>query len=103
MKAIKIKNLKQRKGFEKQELNSQIKKFIYINILRASLKNRRVFLYLLNSARTELKQFSKSKIKNTCVLSGRNRSIHKKLSFSRIKLREMISFGLLPGYKKSVW
>ena len=43
------------------------------------------------------------KIKNQCLLSNRMRSIYKEFGLSRIKLRELASWGHIPGIKKSSW
>ena len=103
MKSVKFKNVEFRKRFKRAELTSTIDKFIYINLLKSSLQNRKVFSYILNSTKLKDKYHSKSKMKGLCSLSGRSKSIFKNINISRIKLREMISFGMLPGYKKAVW
>lgn len=46
---------------------------------------------------------SLSKIKNRCIITGRSHAIYKKLSISRIKLRELVLNGLQIGFKKSSW
>ena len=43
------------------------------------------------------------KIKNQCLLSNRRRAIYKEFGLSRIKLRELASWGHIPGIKKSSW
>jgi len=44
-----------------------------------------------------------SRIKNRCILTGRGRSVYRDFQLTRIKLRELASFGLLMGIKKSSW
>jgi len=103
MHANKVYNLEVRKKYNSLELNKNIYKFLFINILNNnSISNKHVFRYLLNSKKFFLK-ISKVKIKNKCVITGRNNSVEKKMSLSRLQLRSMISFGLLPGFKKSIW
>jgi small subunit ribosomal protein S14 len=46
---------------------------------------------------------SKVRYKNRCALTGRPRSYYRKFGISRIMLREMASWGLIPGVKKSSW
>ena len=46
---------------------------------------------------------SKVRYKNRCALTGRPRSSYRKFGISRIMLREMASWGLIPGVKKSSW
>ena len=43
------------------------------------------------------------KIKNQCLLSNRMRSVYTEFGLSRIKLRELASWGHIPGIKKSSW
>jgi small subunit ribosomal protein S14 len=45
----------------------------------------------------------KTEIKNYCVISGRSRSIYRKLKISRIVLRSLGSDGLFFGFKKASW
>lgn len=46
---------------------------------------------------------SKVRIKNRCSLTGRPRAYHGFFGISRVMLRELASFGLIPGLKKSSW
>lgn len=46
---------------------------------------------------------SKVRLRNRCEITGRPRGFYRKFKVSRIALREMASFGLLPGVKKSSW
>jgi len=46
---------------------------------------------------------SKVRIRNRCELSGRPRGFCRKFKLSRIALRELASFGQLPGVVKSSW
>ncbi len=43
------------------------------------------------------------RLRNRCEITGRPRGFYRKFRISRIALREMASFGLLPGVKKSSW
>ncbi len=43
------------------------------------------------------------RIRNRCSITGRPRGFFRRFSVSRIALREMAAFGLLPGVKKSSW
>jgi small subunit ribosomal protein S14 len=44
-----------------------------------------------------------SKIRNRCSITGRSQAVYRKLSISRIKLRELVLHGLQIGFKKSSW
>ena len=46
---------------------------------------------------------SKIRIRNRCSVTGRPRSYYRKLSISRIALRDLASRGELPGVTKSSW
>ncbi len=46
---------------------------------------------------------AKNRIRNRCELTGRARGTYRKSKLSRIKLREMGSFGRIPGLTKSSW
>lgn len=41
--------------------------------------------------------------KNRCQLTGRSRSVYKKMMISRIVLRELAHKGLIPGMRKASW
>lgn len=46
---------------------------------------------------------SKTRIRNRCEVTGRPRAYYRKLSMSRIALRELGNSGLVPGLVKSSW
>ena len=46
---------------------------------------------------------SKTRVHNRCALTGRGRSYYRKMGISRIKMRELASFGKIPGMVKSSW
>ena len=46
---------------------------------------------------------SATRIRNRCEMTGRPRSVYRKLKLSRIALREMANSGLIPGMVKSSW
>ena len=45
----------------------------------------------------------KIRIKNRCILTGRTHGLVGPFNISRIKLRELVSNGSVPGVKKAVW
>ena len=104
MLSAKIKDLKLRKKFYNVELNKNIAKFLFINVLGnkslslSSKKKARLFLLKLLNKRS-----SKTKITRRCSLVNRGRVSDRKLGISRIKLREMLHAGIIPGYKKAIW
>jgi small subunit ribosomal protein S14 len=46
---------------------------------------------------------SKTRIRLRCELTGRPRSVYRKLKLSRIALRDLASKGQIPGMVKSSW
>ena len=46
---------------------------------------------------------SATRLHNRCELTGRPRSYYRKLKLSRIMLRDLASFGQIPGMVKSSW
>ena len=43
------------------------------------------------------------RVRNRCELTGRARGTYRKFKLSRIKLRELGSFGRIPGLTKASW
>mgnify|MGYP003308849803 CR=1 FL=1 len=43
------------------------------------------------------------RLHNRCKLTGRSRSYYRKFGLSRVELRNMASFGEIPGLVKSSW
>lgn len=43
------------------------------------------------------------RIKNRCILTGRTHGLVGPFNISRIKLRDLVANGKIPGLKKSVW
>ena len=46
---------------------------------------------------------SKVRYRNRCALTGRPRAYHGYFGISRVMLRELVSWGKIPGLKKSSW
>lgn len=106
MKYLKIKDIKNRERLFFQEKKKLIKKTLFVNFLNVFSnhfkRNHSIFLYVFIK---KLKCFnsSKTKINRRCILSNRNRSIIRPFNISRIIFKDLIYFGMLPGYKKAVW
>lgn len=64
------------------------------NIKQKKKQNIKNIFINLNS------KYFKTKIKNRCILSSRSRSIYKKFRLSRLKLKENINLGNIPGHFK---
>ena len=46
---------------------------------------------------------AKNRVRNRCDLTGRSRGNYRKFRLSRIALRELGNFGMIPGLVKSSW
>jgi ribosomal protein S14 len=80
------------------EIKFKLKKFISINLLTSNFITNNKFFYLF----LKKKKSVLSKIVRRCVLTNRSKSI-RSFKVSRIQSKELISFGVIPGYKKAVW
>ena len=103
MLALKIKDLKFRKLFLKNEKKKKISKFLLINLLSYSKKKaisiNPTFLFL----QYKTKKNSKARLTNRCVYTNRAKGVNRYYSLSRIVLRDYMQFGIIPGYTKAVW
>jgi small subunit ribosomal protein S14 len=43
------------------------------------------------------------RVRNRCTITGRGRAYYRKFGVSRIQLRELVSFGKIPGVIKASW
>ena len=46
---------------------------------------------------------ARTRIRNRCQVTGRSRGYYRKLKMSRIALRQLASFGQIPGMTKASW
>jgi ribosomal protein S14 len=108
MKYLKYKDNKKRYLFKNFELKNKIKYFVYKHILAYTSYN-----FILNSTSTtkklilykilkkKKKKFSTQLIRR-CILTNRSKSF-RPFKMSRIVVRELMGFGIIPGYTKAVW
>lgn len=101
-----VKDQKLRQNFSKNEKQQILNKFMYVNFLNSlytSNKNIRREVGLALSANIQ-QGVSKTRLVRRCILTGRSRvNYSKKLKISRIKMREIISSGILPGFSRALW
>ena len=75
--------------------------------LKAVSKDQNVTMEERFSAQLKLaalpRNSAKIRIRNRCEVTGRPRAYYRKLKMSRIALRELGNFGLVPGLVKSSW
>jgi len=101
MLSLKVKDQNLRKVFKSNENRTTILKFLYTNFLnkKEAKKDLKVEPFLV----LKQKNFSKTKIVRRCIINNRGRGSIRPFNISRIKLRELFQFGIIPGYKKAVW
>jgi ribosomal protein S14 len=112
MQFKKFKNVVQINHYKKKENYLKIYKFLFIYLLNI-LQFKNVGLYnkaeILNLRRQYLflqllsAKISKTKLFRNCIMTGRSRAIARPYGLSRCALKELIQFGRLPGYSKSIW
>jgi small subunit ribosomal protein S14 len=75
--------------------------------LKATANNETLSMEERFMARLKLSELprnsAKERVRNRCEVTGRPRSVYRKLKMSRIALRELGSKGLVPGLVKSSW
>lgn len=105
MKYLKFKDNKFRKSFKHFEYKYKLRSFLYKNILTYIYRNsfsinykKMIFFQILKKKK---KNFL-TKIVRRCIITNRSKAI-RPFKISRILAREMMGFGIIPGYKKAVW
>jgi len=107
MLSKKIKDIKIRDSFYKIEKLKKLKKFVFINLINnEKIKNghsRNYFLSFFSKKKQKISNKSRVRMTNRCVLNNRSRGVLRPYSISRILLRNLMQFGIVPGYSKAVW
>lgn len=90
--------------FNRIEKFKKLNKFLFIFLLN---KNIPIHLYIKNKILffKFLKKLNKKYLRlitRRCLFSNRNRGVFRPFNLSRLVLRNLIQFGSLPGYKKSI-
>lgn len=98
MLSKKIKDLIIRKEFKRREALNTTLNFLATNYFNSNLTVPRCNVFVMLKRRN----FSKTKMVRRCILTNRSRGSIRPYNISRIKLRELLQFGIIPGYKKSV-
>jgi ribosomal protein S14 len=112
MQFKKFKNNSQLKAYKKKENYLKVYKFLFIYLLNIlqfkqigfytkteilNLRRQFIYLKLLSS------KISKTKLYRNCIMTGRSRAVYRPYGLSRCALKELIQFGRLPGFTKSIW
>lgn len=92
---------------DKRKRNCYLNFFKKRETLKKLLKDREQEMPIRYKAQIDLnnlvKDSSKVRLSNRCLITGRTHSVLKIFRMSRIKIRELISSGLINGTKKSSW
>lgn len=88
---LNLKDLHYRQNYLKNEIDNKI--------IKAISKTKLNYLFLLKNKNL----VSKVKLSNNCVLSGRTRSVYRKIKISRIKLKELTKKQSISGFKITSW
>jgi ribosomal protein S14 len=103
---LKIKDQKYRKHFKKFEIKFILKKFVIKNLLAFLYYNSKISIIQKKKIYYQLLKYKKKNILNKivrrCILTNRSKSL-RFLKISRLEAKELISFGIIPGYKKAIW
>jgi ribosomal protein S14 len=102
----KIKDLKFRKKYSHIEKKYLVNTFLFKNIMTKinlnhfdnSLK-KQIILKCLHKKKLRVKTRSVRR----CVYTNRSRGVLRDFKISRSLLRELMGFGIIPGYKKASW
>jgi ribosomal protein S14 len=103
----KFKDIKFRNQFFKIEKKRIADNFVCNNLLAYVARNKKFSqiekkkFYLKNFSQKKLRV--KNRLMRRCVITNRSRGITKDFKISRILSRELMGFGIIPGYKKAVW
>jgi len=101
----KFKDIKKRNLYFTIEYYKKMHKVIVIQLLNnPKFVKKRAYIYArLLKLKQRIRYLVRVQLKNRCIISNRGKAVTRVFSLSRIKMREFINLGLLPGYKKSVW
>lgn len=102
----KIKDLKFRKKYHSIEKKYLVDTFLFKNLMTKTHLNlfntclkKQIILKCLRKKQLRIK----TRIVKRCVYTNRSRGVLKNFKISRCLLRELMGFGVIPGYKKAVW
>lgn len=103
----KVKDLKLRQKYLKNEYKIKIHKYVYINLMykyKILSKNYKFLkTFYSNKNLKKIQKNSKTKIVRRCLHTNRTKNINRPFNLSRSVLKNLLSFGFIPGYKKAVW
>lgn len=104
MQYLRYKDIQLRYGFYKREVEKNALKSFFIKMSnnKSISKNTKKKLKLFFSKKLSAR-YSKTKIQRRCLITNRGKVSSRIFRVSRIKLREMLKYSIIPGYKKAIW
>lgn len=99
----KIKDIKHRKQYHKVEKAQIIDNFVFKTLIANPKISKNLKTHIFFKFYSKKKFRVKNRIVRRCVLTNRGRGSLQAFKISRILLRELMGFGIIPGYTKSVW
>lgn len=103
MKLSRNKEIKLRRKINFLELEQRKFKFLFINSLNSVTEDNKKKFLLSYFSKILKTNSSKVRTVRRCILTNRARVAYRNFKISRVKLKEYLSLGLIPGYKKAVW
>ena len=107
MLSSKIKDIKIRNSLKKVEKIKKVKKFLFTALVNkedkenSTIRSSIIFSFLKDKKNISHK--SKIRMTNRCVLTNRGRGVLRPYGISRTVMRDLMQFGIIPGYSKAVW
>jgi len=105
MKKLVRKDQQNRRKFFNHEFLVLNNKFLFRHLLsissQSTVDTRKKILYFF--LKKKYRKSTRVCLVRRCVFTGRGRGIFSHFGITRQYLRELLSFGLVLGYKKAVW
>jgi small subunit ribosomal protein S14 len=107
MLSSKIKDIKIRNSLKKVEKIKKVKKFLFTALInkgdKEDLTIRSSIILSFLKDKKNISHKSKIRMTNRCVLTNRGRGVLRPYGISRTIMRDLMQFGIIPGYSKAVW
>lgn len=98
------KNNLQRSVIKKYEQTIRTQKILTMILSNKDFPSKTIAQkYLLNLKQFATPSNSSSRLRSSCILTGRTRSIYRNFKMSRIKIREYANSGFFIGMSKASW
>lgn len=98
--------IKKQKDFFFRKKNLELEKLKIILLFlkkKNSFKFQSKIKFLIIKRLQKIMSTSKTKVVRRCILTNRGRSSTRPFNISRMVLRDLLQFSILPGYQKAVW